>query len=194
MRRVTWAVIIALGASAFSFTLHAQVRQTVSVENLQHQIIYLRREITALRKSLVDLRLRTLKLEPNTYIELNLTSHDFVKLDTITGSSLVSVREVSPYLDGYRVVLNIGNLSFATYTGFKLRVNWNRSYDWDKWTEASYEAWDKALREKEVSFTDSLKPGTWNKVELLLPSTKADELGYFKLSMETETLSLYKEP
>lgn len=205
MARTTWPAIIILAASALPGTLCAQTRRTSAapqtaqprIEKLQEQIEDLRREIASLRKSLGSLNGRIFRVEinqnANQMVSFDLTSRSFQRLDTSTGSFLVSILEASPYLDGYRVVLSIGNPSFATYTGFRLTIKWNRNYDWEKYSEGSYEAWNKDLREKEVTFPDSLKPGAWNRVEVLLPSTKGDELGYFVLSMATDTVSLYKE-
>ncbi len=205
MGRMIAVAVVLLGALAWLGTPHAQTgrpspaTQTTQsqIGKLQKEIEDLRKETSALQKSVGDLNARLFKAEINQNANqsafLDLTSHSYQRIDTSTGSFLVSVRDATPYLDGYRVVLDIGNPSFATYTRFKLKVKWNRSYDWAKYSDVSYQAWNGALHEKEASFTDALKPGTWNKVELLLPTTKGDELGYFLLSMETDMISLYKE-
>ena len=103
---------------------------------------------------------------------------------------LVSVEDASPYLDGYRVILNIGNPAYASYKGFELHAKWNSSYDWSKWEEASFRKWQTTMRNKDESYTDSLEAGKWNKVALLLPSTTGAQLGYFTLSMETNVIAL----
>ncbi len=166
------------------------------VEELRKEVAGLRNEVVLLRKETVDLQTRTFKLELSQggyqSVVLDLTSRDYQRLDTSNGSFLVSVQDASPYLDGYRVVLNVGNPSFATYTGFKVKVRWNSNYDWNKFTQEGYDAWNKNMREKEIAFTDSLSPGSWNRVELLLPTTTGQQLGYLALSMETNVVVLYK--
>ena len=209
MERTMWPPIIVFAVYALPGTLCGQTHpapptpQTAQarIEKLQEQIEDLRKEITALKSSLGDLGGRVFKIElsqnPNENVSFDLTSRNFQRVDTSTSTFLVAIREASPYLDGYRVVLDIGNPSFATYTNFKVKIKWNRKYE-GKYTAASYvewKEWNKATREKEVTFPDPpLKPGSWNRVEVLLPSTKDDELAYFVLSMDTPTISLQTEP
>jgi hypothetical protein len=207
MERTIWPAIMVLAVYALPGTVCGQTRPApptapttqARIEKLQEQIEDLRKEITALKSSGVDLAGRLFKIEmsqnPYENVPFDLTSRSFQRVDTSTGIFLVSVLEASTYLDGYRVVLNIGNPSFATYTDFKLKIEWNRKYDWEKYTAASFGEWRKATREKEVTYPEPpLKPGSWNRVEVLLPSTRDDELAYFVLSMETPTISLKTEP
>jgi CRP-like cAMP-binding protein len=42
--------------------------------------------------------------------------------------------------------------------------------------------WEKSLKDKTESFSDTLYPGYWNKVELVISPAKEDELGHLKLS------------
>jgi len=140
---------------------------------------------------IVGLKMRLWSLESaHQSITLDLASRNFGRLDTDTGMFLVSVQDASPYLDGYKLSLEIGNPFAATYKDFTLKVKWNKTYDWAKYTDESYAKWDKTTREKEISFTTSLEAGRWNKVDLILPSTAGDELGYFVLSMDTKIVSL----
>jgi hypothetical protein len=104
---------------------------------------------------------------------------------------LVSLDEVVPYLDGYRVILNVGNPLGATYVGFNVKVRWGPRYDWSKFDAVAYEKWEKSVQNKEVSFTDSLKPMAWNKVEIILAATKSDEFGFLEISIDTNTVSLF---
>jgi hypothetical protein len=165
------------------------------IQELKSQIAVLQDKVAASEAKASDLELRLIYLElaKSDYqsVSLDLTARSYLRLDTDTGLFLVSVQDASPYLDGYRITLNVGNPSFATYNGFKFKVKWNTKYDWTNYSAESYAKWRKANREKEVSFINSLGPGKWNKVELLLPSTSGDQLGYFQLSMETNTVSLY---
>jgi hypothetical protein len=77
------------------------------------------------------------------------------------------VQDASPYLDGYRVTLHIGNPSFASYDGFELTVKWNSKYDWSNFDTSTFDTWQKSERNKELSFTNSLVLGKWNAVELI---------------------------
>ena len=49
----------------------------------------------------------------------------FIRIDSLSGFSLlVSLEDVTPYLDGYRVKLEIGNPTTAVYVGYKMTVEW----------------------------------------------------------------------
>lgn len=171
---------------------------------IPEQIADMRKEIDALKARISALETEKNKLlnrvfqvemaqNANQSALLDLTSHAYQRIDSSTGTFLVSFEDATPYLDGYRVTLSIGNPSFATFKGFKLKVKWNAKYDWDKFTVDSYEKWGKATQERESSFVEELKPGAWNNVTLLLPSTSNNQLGYFLVSMETSTISLHTE-
>lgn len=163
------------------------------IDELKAEIASLRSQLQKSEAEVVGLQFRVSTLESaHQSVVLDLASPSYQRLDTDTGMFLISVANVTPYLDGYKISLNIGNPSFAQYNGFKLKAKWNHTYSWDKYTAESYSKWDKATREKETSFTDSLNGGTWNKVDLILPATAADELGYFVVSMETNTIVLYR--
>jgi hypothetical protein len=104
---------------------------------------------------------------------------------------LVSVEEAAAYLNGYTIRLSIGNPSYATYADYKLKVKWNNLYDWGKYTETSYQEWNKSTQEKEISFPESLQPGAWNSVDVILAPVSADQLGYLTLSMNTSMVRLH---
>ena len=164
------------------------------ISELSKEVKGLAEKLSASQETITNLQTRLLKVEfaQNAYqsILLDLGSRSFQRLDTDTGSFLVSVQDASPYLDGYRVTLEIGNPSFATYAGFELTAKWNSQYDWSSYNDGTFDKWQKSERNKEVSFTSSLMPGKWNTVELILPSTTGQQLGYFVLSMKTHVVSL----
>ncbi len=49
-------------------------------------------------------------------------------MESSSESFLISLKEITPYLSGYKLRFSIGNTSSATYNNAKLKVNWNRSY------------------------------------------------------------------
>jgi hypothetical protein len=169
------------------------VRASLQIEELGKEVLDLKREVDAL-KTRVDLDeyiLGTKQPKTDT-ISLDLTQSAYQRLDTDNGFFLVSVDEATPYLSGYKLHLSIGNPSFATYTNYKITVKWSRPYDWGKYTEASYQEWNKAIQEKELAFPESLQPGSWNSVDVILAPVSPDQLGYLTLSMTTNTVSLHR--
>jgi outer membrane murein-binding lipoprotein Lpp len=113
----------------------------------------------------------------------------YSRIDTIGGTFLVSIKNVAPYVDGFRITCNFGNPSSVTFKGFKLKAKWGPRRDF-KVKGFSFSKWRTSLREKELSLTDSLQPGAWNPVTFVLAPAKADEFGYLELSINTDTISL----
>jgi len=110
-------------------------------------------------------------------VQLDPSSHSFQRLDSDTSTFLVSIDDASPYLNGYRIKLSVGNPSNAKFTGIKVKVQWARAYDYNKFSSDSYKQWHDSIHEKEVTLTDDLKPGVWNKVDLdLLPAATSVRL------------------
>jgi len=180
---------------------NAQVKPPTQTErkiaDLQQQVAQLKQALARLDSNVDGLWREVLqakaKLDAYRAVQLDLASpHKFQRIDSGTGSFLLSVEDAIAYLDGYKIRLNIGNPSAARYDGFKLKVKWSKGYDFSNFEAVSYLQWQKAIREKEVSFTEALQPGTWNRVEMILSPAGADELGYLEVSLDTETVSLIK--
>ena len=53
----------------------------------------------------------------------------YSRIDTSGGAFLVSVKNVAPYVDGFRITCNFGNPSSVTFTGFKLKAKWGARRD-----------------------------------------------------------------
>lgn len=113
----------------------------------------------------------------------------FQRVESNNGTFLVSVEDVRPYLDGHRVTLHVGNPQQATFGGFKMKVGWARRMPSStKGAQTSQEAWKafhESKQEKEFSFTETLRPGTWNRISFVVAPAKAEEFGYLELSMTT---------
>jgi hypothetical protein len=103
---------------------------------------------------------------------------------------LISVKDAAPYLNGYKLHLNIGNPLSASYSGVKVKVRWARAYDFTKYTEASFDDWQKSVQEKATSLVDVLAAGTWNNVEVILAPATTEQLEFVTLSMSTDTVRL----
>lgn len=113
----------------------------------------------------------------------------YSRVDSSGGSFLVSVKNVAPYVDGFRITCHFGNPSSATFTGFKIKAKWGPRRDF-KAKGFNFSEWQASLREKELSLTESLRPGAWNPVTFVLAPAKADEFGYLELSITTDRISL----
>jgi hypothetical protein len=178
-------------------------KELVDVKNkltgVEQEISGMKEVNSGMQEQLIDIegRVFTLELSKDTYktIPIDLSSKGYLRLDTTSGFFMISVRDVKPFLNGFKVRLSIGNPTTVTYLGFVLNAKWGRSFDFKemKTDRSAYSNWQKSLQQKEIKFTDQLKPATWNNVDLIIIPAKQDELGHFELSMETDQISLFKE-
>ena len=90
------------------------------------------------------------------------------------------------------------NMSFS---GFKLKVRFGARAPEAKVPEGSVldgllalgkaeRQWRKTLKEQEMSFVETLSPGAWTKVELVLSPSKPEEVRYIGIEIETGTVAL----
>jgi hypothetical protein len=119
-------------------------------------------------------------------------STGFSRVNTDSGFFLVSLKNAEPYLDGYKITLDVGNPLSADYQNAKYQVAWGKKFDVNDYTNNSnsYQAWVASLHSKEISSSDNLMAGTWNKVQLVLSPAKSDELGYISIKFSTTTAML----
>lgn len=158
-----------------------------NVNELNQKIIADEKRIDSIEKEIGSLSNRVTELEYK-YVYLDPSVKGFERIDTSNGFFLISLIDVKPYLDGYKLILDIGNPTLADYKGFTLNVRWGRKIKDFK----NSEEWSKSLQRKEVSFTKNLNPASWTKVELILSPATPEQLGYIQLSMETPTIGLFK--
>ena len=133
---------------------------------------------------------------------LDPSSKEYSFLESDAGRLLVSCESAEPFLDGHKLVLRIGNPLSMSFKGFKLKFRYGsrapkfpKSPDAEqltKWQQANA-AWQLTLHEKELSFTDTLSPAAWNRIEAVITPSKPDELAHLEIKIETDTVSLYKQ-
>jgi Protein of unknown function (DUF3251) len=136
---------------------------------------------------------------------INPSSTGYSFLDTGGGVLLVSCEGAEQYLDGHRIKLRIGNPLNMRFSGFKLKFKFGRKppepptdkntneavfqREAETWLR-NYATWKASLREAEGSYTADLSPGAWRAVQATLPQTKAEDIAYVEVSIETDIVSL----
>jgi len=101
------------------------------------------------------------------------------------GPFTVSTRGVTPYLDGFKVKLRVGNLTNADFNGAKLKLGWGPPYD-----GKNYEEWQKAQKKKEMSATNRFASGSFTDVEVILMPAKPEEIKSITVGFELDQLQL----
>jgi len=154
------------------------------VETLQKKVEYF-----GSRENLLAMRMDG-KKDREDSATLDLTHSAYQRLDTDNGFLLVSAEQAVPYLNGYKILLKIGNPLSVSYSGFTAKIKWAKYYDSNQFTPDSYAAWQKSIQQKETSFPDVLEKGTWKKIELIVAPATAEQIGYLKLSINTKTVTV----
>lgn len=91
--------------------------------------------------------------EDETWTELNTTQKSYLPIKTRVGILFVALDNITPYLDGYRLTIRIGNPSSATLNGFQLSAQWGTN-------------------RQTFSHADKLSAGRWSKIEFIIsPAT-----------------------
>jgi Protein of unknown function (DUF3251) len=164
----------------------SQKKSSESQKKMDSQIAAMKSQLDDLEKSMTGLRLdiNSDKSRYNSAI-FDTSSKGYQRIDTTSGFFLLSLKDIQPYADGYRLKLDVGNPSSATYSGFSIRVTWSKSLQM-----AGYSEWEKAKHEKSVNYIEKLLPSSWNTVYLILTPAQRDDLGYIEISIETDVVEL----
>ena len=90
------------------------------------------------------------------------------------GSFAVVCENVTPYLDGYKAQLSVGNLTNARFNGAKIGLHWGKDNNNSKY----------------MSVTNSFLPGRYTTVELILTPAKPEDIKTFSVTLEFGQLAL----
>ncbi len=139
------------------------------LKTTQAQVLALKRQVPPYKTALLDPE------RPSEYS----------RLDTSAGTLLVAVGGVSREgADTARVVLKVGNPSSITFKGFGLRARWG-----EKLASGTQEEWAESLREGAFRFEESLRPGAWTTLVLVLKPAPTN-LGYLEVEIDPDDLVL----
>ena len=141
-------------------------------------------QIKKLRSDLFILQFRVSALESGE-ATVSTEEEGYGVAKTKFGPLTISTRGATPYLDGFKVKLRIGNLTNANFNGAKLNVVWGPPFD-----EKNIEEWNKNQRKKEIDLTTRFLSGVFTDVEIALTPAKAEDIKSFTVGIELNQLSL----
>ena len=145
-----------------------------------------------------DQRLQALEMSDRVrerkWIMLDPTTKSYQRIDTSIGSLLVSVKSVTPYLDGYKETLAIGNPTSMDFNGFQVSCKWGASFTYTNGVVSNYEEVQNSQKTKDLQPTDVLLRGYWNPVELTIAPATADEIKNLRISINPDNISLLTKP
>lgn len=113
----------------------------------------------------------------------------------------VSIAEVQPYLEGFKVIFELGNPFSSSFVNPKITIKWGlgplKYYQENKSEENSIldllDSWEKSLYQKKTTILKELKPGIWNRFEVIVSPAKLHEIEYVEFSFDISTVSFQRE-
>jgi len=138
----------------------------LKIEDLESHVSELRREISA---------------KDHNRIWLSPDSKGFQRLDSHLGSFYVSLLSIKEYADGYKVALRVGNPTLAEFADPTFIIEWG-SRDIAEFL--------KSKNTKSETIKKTLRPGSWNTVEIIIGPASKDQIGTISLKMEISSVSL----
>lgn len=121
----------------------------------------------------------------NSAASINTEEETYSVANSTLGPFLIVCKSVTPYLDGYRILLNVGNTTNVTFRGLKISLDWSEAVP----PKGDYLAYWKA-RQKDVDVTQTFHPGTYTAVNVTIGPATAGELKALTVSVEPNQLSL----
>jgi hypothetical protein len=118
-------------------------------------------------------------------VRLDCTSTEFSWLEYRSLAFPIACKGAEPYLDGFKLNLNIGNLYSAEFSDLALELTWGATFLERIRSQGQEEPRSKIVRSSEV-----LHPGVWNSVEVVIsPAERADPTNV-RVRLEVERVRL----
>lgn len=147
-------------------------------EALKEQIAALQSDVERLQRDLGTLRsfvhaVRRLDgLDKVAFLTPGTEGYSLVTSDL--GKLTVAISNVTPYANGSKVTLELGNLTSATIEGLKAKIEWGPLDQSGVPDEGSTRSRDIVLKEKLIS-------GSWTRADVILERIAPTELGFVRL-------------
>lgn len=196
MNRSKLTVVVTLFAlTAGCYQKPADDKTGPEIDALKQQVTLLSNQLQAAQQSETSLNGRVTAIEVarvfenGMFAQLDPASKTYGIAKTNLGNLLISVDNIEPYGDGYKLRLMVGNPNMATYDGAKLKVQWAEK---PRWGQANFDGikWGASIQTKEVDVVNDLLPGAWNPVEVVISPATAAQTGYLAVTATLDKLSL----
>ncbi|HLX94547.1 MAG TPA: hypothetical protein VKU37_02260 [Verrucomicrobiae bacterium] len=125
------------------------------------------------------------------WIKLDPTSKSYQPIDTSLMPLLVSVEDLTPYLDGYKVKIQIGNPYSMEFNGLHISCKWGIPLKYNSNTvTTNYTEYVSSQKTKEYDQPEALYSGQWNTVELTIIPATAEEIQNVTISIAPNQIIL----
>lgn len=146
-------------------------------------------EVRKLQTNLLKLQFRVDALESGGAL-VSTEEQGYGIAKTNFGAFTISANAVTPYLDGFKVKLRIGNLTSANFNGAKIAVSWGGAKDIFEQIVNDVEGGSKNRKKKEVSVTNQFPSGAFTDLEVVLTPAKPEEIKTLWVGIQLDQLAL----
>ena len=202
MQIVSMAVLLTIGLLGCDKSSNETQALRQSLTTISNATLVLSQHVDTLEKSLQKIQwdafMKSLEDQGKTRVKLDPTLKSYQKVECNNGPLMVSVDSMESYLDGYKLTLQIGNPSYMTYSGFQVTTFWGPEFQTlagtNKFTPELSAKWQSLQHSNTVSMTDSLLPGKWNWVKVIVAPAKPDEIRNLEVSFQSSIISFEMMP
>lgn len=141
-------------------------------------------EVRNLKTDLLKLQFRVDALESGD-ASVSTEEQGYGIAKTNFGAFTISTKAVTPYLDGFKVRLRIGNLTSADFNGAKVTVSWGPPFD-----EKNPDEYFKNQKKREFSLTNKFSSGAFTDLEVVLTPAKPEDVKTLSVGIQLDQLAL----
>lgn len=173
------------------FPVSAALQQKIdsqqrTIGDLQKQLANLDSQLNAqhtaenIRISNIESKVLSLWFDANypSATRLSVTERNYSVVKTAVGSLLFVVQDMTPYANGVKLKLKIGNPNAVNFDGIKINFSWGK------------DAKDALSNNKEVDVPTVFVSGAWTFQDVVLTPAKTNEMGYLSVSASTNQIGL----
>src|SRR5262245_2437846 len=129
-------------------------------------------EVVATLKETSDINETLRGLEGVAYLTPSSQGYDVV--ESGIGRLTVALKDVEPYANGTRIRLSFGNPTMATIDGLNAKIDWGS-------VDEKGSPRNESAKSKDVTLTETLRPGAWTQATVVLDGIKPGDLGFVRL-------------
>lgn len=162
----------------------AQLQQAVAEQD--KVLDSLKRTSEALKAELASVKMDTsfntlmVNLQSESYTAvLSLTDRNYSIVQTGLGFFLLSVQDVTPFANGVKLKVDVGNPQAMTYSGLKFTVLWKKTGESNSPDQT-----------KEIELPQRFVSGSWSRAELVISPAKVDEITNVRVSVSPNQVQL----
>jgi hypothetical protein len=134
----------------------------------------LQEKVASLERDLLQLRMQVNAMSEGS-ATVSTEEKGYSIAQTKYGSFAIVCKNATPYLDGYKVQLSIGNLTSAQFKGAKIHLIWGKSL----------------TSSKDMSVTNSFLSGRYTTVELVMTPAKPEDIKKFIMILDFDQIALF---